>query len=135
MRHSNRLLPLVLCCALFAACGVRFSSGDEGTEFFKSLTVTGPLKAGATLTGSVFYAQRNPIDVQVSCELRQGKQLVKPIGLQNVPALPGGGPEATPTSGRYTFDFTVDAPGTYKAECFTPADEDNFILRTFTVSQ
>jgi hypothetical protein len=50
-----------------------------------------------------------------------------------VPQLPGGSPKATPFPGNVSFDFTVDAPGEYKAECYTPNDEDNVIIDVFTI--
>jgi hypothetical protein len=124
-------------CALaasLAACGVSFRPAPEGTEFFKSLDVSGDRRAGATLTASLGYAQNNPRDVQLACELRQGKDLVQPIGMQNVPAIFGGGPERTPVPGTYTFGFTVEQAGDYKVECYTPADEDNYIIKTLTVT-
>ncbi len=127
------LAALVLATLVLAGCGVDFSNGEPGTEFFKSLKVNGTPTAGAPLTMVVTYAQNNPIDVAVKCELRQGKNLVKEVGSQTVPQLPGGGPKATPAAGTYSFDFTVDQPGAYKAECFTPADENNYIIREFTV--
>jgi hypothetical protein len=122
-----------LSCALLAGCGVRFRDPQPGNEFFKSATVSGDLRAGATLTGAVTIAQRYSIEVPIACELRQGKQLVKPIGSEKIAALPGGTPKSTPVAAHYTYEFTVDKPGAYKFECFTPSDEDNFIIREFTV--
>ncbi|MBI5283616.1 MAG: hypothetical protein HY874_00840 [Chloroflexi bacterium] len=133
MRSRRALLPLLAVCALFAGCGVSFRDGDEGTEFFKSLTVTGSLTAGVPQTASVTYEQANPVHVEVKCELRQGREFVKDLGYETVQFLPVGGPEATPFPGNFSLDFTVDEPGTYKASCFTPLDEDNYINRTFTI--
>lgn len=127
------LAALLLATLVLGGCGVDFSNGEPGTEFFKSLKVNGTPAAGAQLTMVVTYAQNNPVDVAVKCELRQGKNLVKEVGSQTVPQLVGGGPKVTPVAGTYSFDFTVDKPGTYKAECFTPADENNYIIREFTV--
>jgi hypothetical protein len=45
----------------------------------------------------------------------------------------GGTPDATPVAHRDSFPFTVDEPGDYYVECYTPADDDNFIRRGFTV--
>jgi hypothetical protein len=127
------LAALLLATLILGGCGVDFSNGEPGTEFFKSLKVNGTPTAGAQLTMVVTYAQNNPVDVAVKCELRQGKNLVKEVGSQTVPQLAGGGPKATPVAGTYSFDFTADQPGSYKAECFTPADENNYIIREFTV--
>lgn len=134
MRTPPFLLLLVLSCALFAGCGVRFRDPQPSNEFFKSATVSGDMRTGATLTGNVTIAQRYGVEVAVTCELRQGKQLVKPIGAEKIAALPGGTPKSTPVASHYTYEFTVDTPGAYKFECFTPADEDNFIIREFTVA-
>jgi hypothetical protein len=128
------LLLLTLSCAIFAACGVKFSDPPDGTEFFKALTVTGNPQPGAPLTATVDYAQHNPVFTDVRCEIRQGKTLVGDIGTQRAPQHPAGGPEATPFPGTFSFDFVVVQPGTYKAECFTPGDEDNFIIKTFTIA-
>lgn len=127
------LATLVLATLILGGCGVDFSSGESGTEFFKSLRVTGTPAVGAQMTMVVAYAQNNPVDVAVKCEIRQGRELVREVGSQTVPLLSGGGPEATPVAGTYSFDFTIFKPGAYKAECYTPADENNFIIREFTV--
>jgi hypothetical protein len=112
-------------------CGVSFSSAPDGTEFFKSVTVSGELTAGAPLTAAVTYEQNNPVETTIKCEVRQGKNLVKEIGSAKAPLHPLGGPEATPFPGNFSFDFNVAEPGSYKLECFTPADEDNFIIKDF----
>lgn len=126
------LMPLLL---LSAACGVEFSEDESGTEFFKELTISGERRAGAPLTVSAFYEQFYPVDLDVSCELRQGNALIKPIGNQTVAAVPDGSPDATPVVGHVTFDFTVGAPGPYKVECLTPKDENNFIQEEIVVSE
>ena len=133
VRSPRALLPLVAVCALFAGCGVSFRNGEEGTEFFKSLTVTGDLTAGAVLTASVTYEQANPVFVTIACELRQGNELLQNLGSETVPFRPIGGPKATPFPGNFSMDLIVGEPGTYKVSCFTPLDEDNFINRAFTV--
>lgn len=124
---------LSLACALVLGCGVSFSSAPKGTEFFKALAVTGPLDAGKPLTVAVSYQQAYPVNTIIKCEIRQGKSLVKDLGAQTAPAHPTGNPKATPFPGNFSFDAVLDEPGEYKAECFTPADEDNFILKTFRV--
>jgi hypothetical protein len=127
------VLLLALSCAIATGCGVRFHDAKPGNEFFKSATVSGDLRAGSTLTGAVTIAQRYNIDVPITCELRQGTQLVKPIGSQTAPALPGGTPKSTPVAAHYSYEFTVEAAGAYKFECFTAKDQDNFIIREFSV--
>ena len=36
--------------------------------------------------------------------------------------------------GVFAFDFAVDEPGTFKVECYTPADEDNFVRDEIEIS-
>lgn len=128
------MIPLLLALAVVAsACGVAFGSAPEGNEFFKSAKVTGDLRAGMTLTGAVTYESNYPVEVQITCEIRRGKDLVQSLAAENIPALPDGGPKATPFPGNYSYDFTVAEPGTYKFECYTTKDDDNYIIRDFTV--
>ncbi len=134
VRVPSPLLFLALLCAFLTGCGVAFSDAPQGTEFFKSLNVSGELKAGSALTLAVGYQQKNPVETRIRCEIRQGKDLVKVVGENTAPADPRGGPKATPFPGTFSMDFKLDEPGTYKAECFTPADEDNFILKNFTLA-
>lgn len=125
---------LALSCAVLVGCGVRFRDPQPGNEFFKSATVSGEMRVGATLTGSVTIAQRYNVEVPITCELRQGKALVKPIGAEKIAALPNGTPKSTPVAAHYTYEFTVEQAGAYKFECFTTSDQDNFIIREFSVS-
>jgi hypothetical protein len=126
-------LLLALSCAILVGCGVRFRDPEPGNEFFKSATVSGDLHAGSTITGAVTIAQRYNIDVPIACELRQGKELVKPIGTETIPALVGGTPKSTPVAAQYSYDFSIEAAGAYKFECYTTKDQDNFIIREFSV--
>lgn len=128
-----RPLLLVLSCALLAGCGVKLSDTPSGTEFFKSLTVTGDMRAGAPLTAAVGIAQHYPVDVAVACQLRRSQSVLREIGSAKVPLIPGGGPKATPVATNYSFDFTVDQPGAYNVKCVTPSDENNFIVKEFSI--
>jgi hypothetical protein len=119
---------------LLVGCGVRFRDPESGTEFFSAIEVSGVRQAQSPLTVLVSYEQFYPVDVDLACELRQGKSLVKELGRGTVPALADGSPEATPFVGSLAYDFTVDAPGSYKVECLTPKDEDNFISQDVTIS-
>jgi len=124
----------MLCCAtIFAACGVRFSSAEPGTEFFKSIDISGEMEAGAPLTVLVSYEQYYPVEVTFHCELRKKKELLKILGEDVVGPLQGGGPERTPFPGVIAFDFTVEQAGTYVVECLTGKDEDNFIGDEITI--
>jgi hypothetical protein len=120
---------------LFTACGVKFSDPPAHNEFFQSLVVTGDTRVGTPLTAAVSYQTTYTVPVQVICELRQGTTTVSVIGRDEIPAYPGGGPEATPVPGNFSYDFVVDDPGSYKIQCYTARDEDNFIKRAFTVRQ
>lgn len=136
MGHVGRLrliFLLTLSVALLSGCGVSFSSTPDGTEFFKSLKISGELTAGTPLTALVTYEQANPVLTEIHCEIRQGKERVKDLGSTTAALHPLGVPGATPFPGNFSLDFSLGQPGTYKAECFTPLDEDNFILKTFTI--
>ena len=130
-----RVLVAVMVCvaALAMACGVRFKP-KIGTEYFTSLNVEGEHRVGAPMSIALAYEHNYPVDVQIECELRKGKEVVKSLGATTAAAIPNGGAEATPVAGEFRADFTVDAPGDYKAECFTPADDDNYIIKIFTVT-
>jgi hypothetical protein len=119
--------------ALFAACGVEFRSAPQGNEFFQSLEVTGRMEPGAPLTAALAYETYYPVPVEVACEIRTTEELVKEIGRYTAPALEGGDPDSTPVPGNIAFDFTIDEPGSYRAECYTPEDEDSYIRESFTI--
>ncbi|MHB8516333.1 MAG: hypothetical protein ACYDCT_13240 [Dehalococcoidia bacterium] len=133
MRVPSTLLALAAFALLAAACGVQFSTPARTNQFFQSLTVTGELRTGAPLTASLAYQQNLPVNIDVQCETRQGTRLIKPLGHDTIPQYPQGSPKLTPIPGNASFAFTVDAPGDYKAECYTPVDQDVYIIKTFTV--
>lgn len=122
-----RFFPLLAVAAIAGACGVSFSAAPQGNDFFKSLDVTGSPNAGAPLTARLSVKQTYRTDIDVRCELRQEKNLVKPLHEDRAAPNPDGSPKATAVPEHFTFDFSVDRPGAYVVECFTPADEDNFI--------
>jgi hypothetical protein len=129
--------PFILCVlwgVLLAACGVRFSSGEAGTEFFTSIDISGEMRAGAPLTVLVGYEQNHPVEVTFHCELRRKKEILKILGEELVAPLEDGGPDKTPYPGVISFDFTVDEPGTFIVECLTAKDEDNFIGDEITIA-
>ena len=118
---------------LVSACGVEFRSAPQGNDFFRTLKVSGRMEVGAPLTASLSYATYYPLTVDVTCEIRKGKELVKEIGSFTAPALPNGDPDQTPVPGNLSFDFTLDAAGAYKAECYNPLDEDSYIRKEFAI--
>jgi hypothetical protein len=63
----------------------------------------------------------------------QSGELVKDIGGDIIPAYPDGNPDLTPFPGNFSFDFTMDAPGDYQLQCYTPRDEDNYIEEAFSI--
>ena len=125
----------MLVLSLFAgACGVQFSDPPKTHQVFQSLTISGQMRAGAPLTAALKYQQNLPVAIKVQCEIRQGSTLVKPIGIQTVAEQPGGSPKQTPVPGNFSFDFTLDRPGAYKAECYAPDDQDVYIIKEFSIA-
>jgi hypothetical protein len=47
---------------------------------------------------------------------------------------PARDPEDDGVVGNFSIEFTVDAPGSYKVECYTVLDDANFIIEEFDVS-
>lgn len=133
MKFTPAVILALVAPAVLAACGVAFSPDDESNEFFQTLEVSGDRRAGQVLTAAVSYEQFYPVEVRMACELRDDTQLIKPIAEVIVMPLENGGPEATPFPGNFAFDFTVDEPGSYRVECLTPRDEDNYIIDEFSI--
>jgi hypothetical protein len=126
-------LPILPLCLLLAACGVRFSQASTSNEFFKEVVITGERRAGAPMTAAVRIEQRYPMEVLLRCELRRGSEQVMFFGQEAVPAYPNGRPDVTPFPANFSYDFTVDQPGRYKFECFSPIDDDDYIIKEFDV--
>jgi hypothetical protein len=133
VKAARVLAASTLLAVLLSGCGISFDE-EEGTEFFVSLRVSGAMVPNATLTAAVAYEQYYPIEVTFRCELVRDAKLLREIGLDTVPSHPAGGPEATPFPGNISFDFSVDEPGAYEIECYTPDDEDNIIDESFTIA-
>lgn len=131
----RRMAALLAASLLLAGCGIRFSAAPQGNDFFDSLDVTGDKRVGETLTAAVALSQFYPVEVAVECELLEDSETLKPIGREVVPAMPNGSPERTPFPWNYSFDFTVDDPGEYYVDCFTPLDEDNFIREVIDIGE
>ena len=133
MSIPRPLVILVVASLLLAGCGIAFGEAKKGNEFFDSLDVTGDMRANEHLTAAVAMRQNYPVEVTVACELRQASEKVKDIGREVVPAFPNGSPELTPFPANFSFDFTVDEPGSYKVDCFTPLDDDNYIREEIVI--
>jgi hypothetical protein len=141
--HS--LLILAVTAPVLTACGIAFSDGPQGNDFFTSLRVSGDKTAGLPLTAAVAYETIYPAPIEIVCELRQGSTTLRELGRGMAPAvLPEREPEDDGVPGNFSIDFTVDAAGRYKVECFTPLDalkrDDgtlvplNYIIEEFSVS-
>ncbi len=128
------MVALALTCALLSGCGIAFGDAPDENDFFTKLEVTGDKTAGAPLTAAIAYETFYPTPVDILCELRQGSETLRAIGRGQSPAVT---PERTPDDdgvpGNFSSDFTVDAPGTYKVECYTPLDPANYIVEKFSV--
>jgi hypothetical protein len=129
-----RIAVLALACALLTGCGVAFSDPPQGNDFFVSLEITGERTAGSPLTAAVAYETFYPAQVEIACELRQGKETLRQIGRSQAPAIPNGSPKRDGVPGNFSIDFTVEQPGSYKVECYTPADDANYIVEKFTIA-
>jgi hypothetical protein len=150
----------VLVMALVAfGCGISLTSGEEGTEIFQDLRLTGEFMTGGSLQLVLSYEQPYPVDIGVECALfgadARTRRLATPtptgtpdirqrfrankvtrLLYETIPANPDGGPvgEATPVPGTIEHGFTAPSvPGVYRVVCFTPADSHNAIKRTFVV--
>jgi hypothetical protein len=133
MLRARAGLILVAASLLASACGISFADGTEGNEFWKSLDVSGERRVRSTLTAAFVYEQFYPVDVPVTCEIWREGEFLRHIGSTIIPAYPDGGPDVTPFAGNFSFDFVIDAPGEYRVDCYTNADEDNFIRKMVTI--
>ena len=79
--------------------------------------------------------QTYDVDVDVECDLKQGGEVVQQIGYDTVPANPDGRPGEQPAFGSsLVFPFRVEKAGSYVVVCFTPADAENELTTSLTVS-
>jgi hypothetical protein len=123
-------------CAVFAGCGVDFSDGPEGNDFFTSVRVSGEHRTGTPLTVAVAYETFYPAEVEILCELRQGNTTLRELGRSFAPAiLPERGPDDDGVPGNFSIDFTIDEPGTFKVECYTPRDDANYVIKEFDIDR
>jgi hypothetical protein len=89
---------------------------------------------GVPLTAAVAYETFYPTQIEIVCELRQGSETLRQVGSFQTPAAAANlTPEDAAVVGNFSIDFTIDTPGAYKIECYTPAEEANFIIDEFTV--
>ena len=76
---------------LVLACGITLSAGDDETELFKDLTITGDFVPYGALTLRLEYAQVYNVDVRASCDLL----IVDPDWTPTPKPSPGPTPTAT----------------------------------------
>ena len=128
------IAALALTGLLLTGCGIAFGGAPEGNDFFTSLRVSGRQTAGSPLTAAVSYETIYPAPVDILCELRQDKRTLAEIGRGQAPAIANRDPDDDGVVGNFSIDFVVDEPGTFKVECYTPADEANFIIEEFEIT-
>ncbi|HUS83130.1 MAG TPA: hypothetical protein VM013_07770 [Dehalococcoidia bacterium] len=131
-RHASFFLCAALVAALALGCGI--GSDEEHHEPLSKMRITGTRVVGQELRLEMDYRQTYGVDVDVECELRQGGEVVDEIGSDIVPANPGGRPDATPAVGTLAFSFRVEKAGSYVVVCFTPADAENKLTMSLSVS-
>jgi len=142
IRHRFVLLALLLA---LPACGVSFRSEFNGTEVFKSISISGERVAGAELTLNLEVAQPYPVPVQVSCyfenedDLTDDQKMVAfqeratKIGETVLAANAGSNPQDKVEKQKLSFTFTPTTPGDYFVACITPGAPDNGYGMSFTV--
>lgn len=85
-----------LALALLTSCGITLSSGEEESEVFKSLTLTGDFRPEGEITIRLAYENPYTRKLRVQCDL------IDPAGRAASPSLATDTPEplvrATPTS-------------------------------------
>jgi hypothetical protein len=132
--RSAAIVAICLTSLLYTGCGIAFSDGPQGNDFFTSLRVTGDKRAGSPLTAAVTYETIYPAPIEILCELRQGSTTIREIGRNFTPAVtPGRHPDDDAVPGNFSIDFTVELPGSYKVECYTVLDDANYIIEEFSV--
>ena len=134
---------------LFAltACGVSFRSDFDGTEVFKSISLSGDRVVGSELTLTVEVAQPYPVPIKVSCYYEESESLTddqKMVAFQEraslmgetvLPPNVGSDPQDKVEKQTLTFKFTPEQAGQYFAACMTPAAAENGYGMSFKVRE
>jgi hypothetical protein len=99
-RAGGRALGLLFACALavglLTACGISVGSGEQGTEVFKRLTISGDFRLTGRLMGRLEYENPYTVELWVQCDLIDPTPGETPAPL--VTATAEAPPGATPTS-------------------------------------
>jgi hypothetical protein len=124
---------------------VSFRSNFEGTEVFKSISLSGERVVGTELTLNVEVAQPYPVPLQITCYYEDPDALTDDekslafqerapvIGNTVLPARVGSDPQDKVEKQKLSFKFKVDQPGTYFVACLTPGAAENGYGLSFTV--
>ena len=137
---------MILLGLALTACGVSFSETFDGTELFKSLSLTGDRTAGSELTVTVMVTQTYRVPVEVACFYEDPNNLSDDdyhVAFQERAQRVGETvlPPATTTDRKsierqpVSFTFSVRKPGDYFLACLTPAAPDNGLGVNFTIEK
>ena len=134
------------------ACGITLSAGDDETELFKRLTITGDLLPNSTLTLRLEYARVYPVDVRAVCNLL----LEDPDWTPTPKPSPGPTPTATevvipkvrPTPSNTLYEILAETlpanpeggavdeatpvPGVIERQFTVPGEPGHYIVRCYT---
>jgi hypothetical protein len=140
----RRSVFLLLLLAL-PACGISFRSNFDGTEVFKSISLTGDRVVGSELTLNVEVAQPYPVPVKITCYYEDPEALTddeKMVAFQErapvigeivLPPREDSDPQDKVEKQKLSFKFKVDQPGSYFAACLTPGAAENGYGLEFTI--
>jgi hypothetical protein len=146
LRALALAFPIVVATLFSHACGVSFKDTFDGTEVFKSISLSGDRTPGSELTIHLQVADGYPVPLQVVCYMEdpnavtddQDKQTFNErasiIGRRVLEPQPGRKPGDKGLD-RQTLDFSFQAPppGSYFLACLTPAAADNGLGLDFKI--
>jgi hypothetical protein len=145
---AHRLLPLFFFLLALPACGIAFTSSDEGTELFKKLQLSGDFVVGGEMTATVDLNDAYAVPLHVACYVDRAEGLTddekkvsfeeraRLIGEVYLDAVPGASDLEPGDEGQkrtLTYSFSVEEPGQHFIACITPSAPDNGLGRSFTV--
>ena len=139
-------LPIVLASLLSHACGVTLHEKFDGTEVFKTISLSGDRTPGSQLTVHLQVTDGYPLPIHIACYYEDPNHLTddqeklafaeraRLIGETVLDGQPGRKPgdKHLPRQ-TLSFDFTAPPPGDYFLACLTPAAADNGLGMNFKV--